>query len=359
MKRTLSILLCAVLLVALCACAGRNDSTVTALVFRDADIFSEALADTADASGESLSSTEIESLLTGDAFRELEGFLSLNADGTLNHAELIRQQESGKGDYMLIRTMVSLYPNALPYDEFDETCTVYDTPVDASRQKLDGAVCYTAAFVRPDTGVAVRATEFCDPSEGDRREDCIRRLWALTEACLNPENTLTLDSVYSGPDFPRRAETALVPISLETEAALRAGAREALERYQATAAIDPAIPAESVCDAMRIRAVSPGYDEMLVDADMAYRPAQWEWGNVDDGYRFENRTVPGWYSGQPFQHPGEGARADWLVGTQSFLIQRGADGEWQVFEGGPGGPVKYWVDDEHDYDTWIRVRWTG
>ncbi len=349
-RRRTSLLLCLLLLLGLCACGGRNDSTVTELTFRDADAAPEELTRSG-AFSEALSEAETESLLTGDVFRDMMGSISLNADGTLCSVSLLRDTESKSGSYMVTETQIALYPGALPSGKFKPTCVIHDMPVDAYRWKTNGATCFTAAFVRPDTEVAVWATVYCNASEGDRRADCITRLYEITEACLNPASVLTLDSVYSGSDFPRRAETALVPVSLETEAALRAGAQEAMERYQAACAQDSVVPAQCVCDAIIIRSVSPAGDVMLADGHMAYLPEGWEFG-VDDGYRF-SEGIPAWYIGQTILRRGSGARAECLVGTQGFRIVRGADGHWQITD--TAGPVSPAWSDCADF-VWLR--WT-
>ena len=348
-RRITSFLLCLLLSLGLCACAGQKDSAVTGLSFRDAAAAPEELLNSG-AFGEDLSEAETESLLTGDAFRDYEADISLHADGTLCSVNLLQESESRKGAYMVVNSMIRLYPGVLP-SGFEQTCVIHDTPVDAYRWKSNGAAYFTAAFVRPDSGVAVWVTVFCSTAEGDRREDCITRLYEITEACLNPANTLTLDSVYSGPDFLRRAETALVPVSLETEAALRAAAQQAMERYQAACAQDSVVPAQCVFDAMIVRAVSPAGDEMLADGHMAYLPEGWEFG-VDDGYRFSG-GIPAWYIGQTILRRGSGARAECLVGTQGFRIARGADGLWQVMD--TGGPVSPGWSDCADF---IWLRWT-
>ena len=368
MKRIVSLLLCALCLLVLAACGGKDDSALTELRFRDLDsvplVSEQALQDMTSATAgpgavfsENLTAAEVESLLTGDVFSGMLGSVALNADGTLQSVDLIHETESKQGTYTVINEMVTLFPGALP-DAMEPTCTVRDTPVDAIRWKANGSVCYTAAFLRADTGVAVRATVFCNPSEGDRREDCVQRLWQLTDACLNPGNTLTLDSVYSGPEFHRRTETALVPLPIETEAALRAGAEQAMERYLASTPLDPITPAESACDALIIRAVSPEGDRMLADASMAYLPARWDFGEVDDAYRFGESGVPFWYSDQTDLRRGSGDRAECLVGMQSLLFVRGADGTWRVSEDGPAGRTGLWLDREPQFADYLRVRWT-
>ena len=356
-RRFLPLLLCLLALLSLAACGERDDSAGTPLVFREGDgafLFPKNLNTTQ----ETLTPEEVSSILTGDAFRDLEGAVLLSEDDTLSRVELYHLTESRKGSYMVMDTLVSLYPAALPM-EAQPTCEISGTAVDAFRWESNGAECFTAAFIRPDTNVAVCATAFCTDGEGERRQDTVARLWALTEACLNGENTLTLDSVYSGPDFPRQSETALVPLSLETEAALRAGAGEAMERYQADCALDEVIPAECACDAMVIRAVSPECDEMLLDARMAYLPAHWDFSDVDDGYRFPGDTIPAWYSGQTILRRGEGERSECLVGTVSFRVIRSEDGAWQML-GATGGKTAYWLDSGSgsEYAGWTRVRWT-
>ena len=350
-RRIISILLFAVLLFGLCAC-GKDDSAVSELKFRDLSETSEDVLGTGETS-DPLSEAEVESLLTGDTFREYLGEVSLNADGSLCCVNLLEETESKNGSYMAVRSMINFYPGARLTGQFTQTCTVHDTAVDAYRWKNGKVTWFTAEFVRPDTNVAVRATVFCDPAEGDRRADCIAHLYAITEACLNPANTLTLDSVYSGADFPRSTVTALVPVSLETEAALRAGAQEAMERYQAACAQDSEIPAQCVCDRLLIRAVSPAGDAMLADGEMSYLPQSWAFDDVDDAARFSDGGVPAWYSGQTVLRRGEGERAECLVGAQGFRIERGADGRWQV--AGAGGPVSAnWPDSE----GFVWVRWS-
>lgn len=348
-RRLTSILLCLLLLLGLCAC-GADDSAVTELRFRDQNTAPEELT-RAGAFGEDLSEAETESILTGDTFRDMIGSISMHADGSLCSVSLLRDAESKTGSYMVTETQIALYPGALPSGELQPTCVIHDTPVDAYRWKTSSATCFTAAFVRPDNEIAVWATVYCNASEGDRRADCITRLYEITEACLNPANSLTLDSVYSGPNYPRRAETALVPVPLETETALRAGAQEAMERYQAACAQDSVVPAQCVFDAMIIRAVSPSGDAMLADGRMAYLPESWAFG-IDDGYRFAD-GVPAWYSGQTILRRGSGERAECLVGTQGFRLERGSDGRWQIT--GVGGPVSPAWSDCADF-VWLR--WT-
>lgn len=348
-RRIISILLFAVLLLCLCAC-GKDDSAVSELTFRDLSETSEDVLGTG-VTSDSLSAEEVESLLTGDTFRDYDGALSLNADGSLCSVDLLQQTESKNGSYMVVRSMINLYPGARLTEHFTQTCTVHDTAVDAYRWKNGKVTWFTSEFVRPDTDVAVRATVFCDPSEGDQREDCIARLYEITEACLDPANTLTLDSVYSGADFLRRAETALVPVSPETEAALRAGAQQAMDRYRETCALDPAIPAQCVFDALLIRAVSPEGDAMLADGQMSYLPQSWVFDDVDDAARFSDGGVPAWYSGQTVLRRGDGERVECLVGEQGFRIERGADGQWQV--AGTGGPVSPKWPDCADF-VWVR-----
>lgn len=348
-RRLILILLSVLLLLGLCAC-GADDSAVTELKFRDQDAVPEALMDSG-AFGEELSEPEVDSLLTGDTFRDMMGWISLHADGSLCSVSLLRDTESKTGSDTVTEAQIFLYPGALPSGTFEQTCVIHDTPVDAYRWKTNGATCYTAAFVRPDAKIAVWATVYCNTAEGDRRADCIKRLYEITAACLNPANTLTLDAVYSGADFPRSAETALVPVPLETEAALRAGAQGAMERYQAACAQDSVVPAQCVCDAMIIRAVSPAGDAMLADGHMVYLPEGWQFG-IDDGYRFAN-GVPAWYSGQTILRRGSGERAECLVGEQGFRLERGADGQWRVT--GTGGSVSpQWSD----CDDFIWVRWS-
>ncbi len=363
MKRVLFVWMLAVLL-SLSACGDRQpdaaaDSAVTELVFRDAET---APQDVSGDSGMPLNEAETGAILSGGKLGAFYGSVILNADDTLCCVELTQEIESSTGTFMEPAAEIRLFPNGLPADlggdAFQETCAVHGCPADAQRASSDGFVCFSAAFERPDAGgrtVGVLASVFCPESESGVRADRIRQLWEITEAFSNPDHALSLDAIYSGPDFPRQAETALVPISLETETALRAGAQSAMECFQADAATDPVIPARCRCGAMMIRAVNADGTQMLVNAKMAYLPTQWDWSDMDDGYRFADSAVPLWYSGQTTLRRGTGDLADWLVGTQGFLLVRNADGRWSVAESGPGGIVE---ENSAAYDGFLWVRWT-
>lgn len=360
MKKTIAGFLLIVLLFSLCACA--DDSGVTELSFRkvsDAPDWGTA------ARGEQLTDAERTSILTGPGAEvvldpglsdALYADVLLNEDASLDRVELQREQLNKSGSYMVPTEIISLYPNGLPSDvTFQETCTIRDTPVDARCCKEKGASYYTAAFERRAEGenpIGVCATVICTKKQGDVREDCIRRLWELVDRLLDPDCILSLDAIYSGPDFLRQRETALVPFSVEKEAALRDAAKAAVEQIRDAASNDPVISAECTASAVMIRAVSPAGDQMVLEAETVYRPARWVWTGVDDAYIFADTGVPLWYSGQTVLRPGEGKTADCLVGTQSFLLHRGADGQWQL--AGTGGPFTAQPAD----GDFIPVRWT-
>lgn len=355
-KRILCLLLASVLLLTvLCGC-GEKPETSGALTFREVEAVQPLPSDVR---GEDLSEQEIAGITAGVAdtiFSQTYGMLYRNADGTLNCVILDTETESQSGTYTVSTEEVALYPNELPI--FQETCTVSGVSVDAQRREDGDVTCYSASFVRADEGqnpLGVRLTVYYNEAEGDKLNDRLSRLSEMAAYYLNPENPLTLDGVYSGPDFLRRTETAQTPISPETEAELRAAAQTAMEAYCAGTAQDAVIPAESTCSCMTIRAVSPDGNQMLLDADMTYTPASWDWSDVDDAVRFPD-GVPGWYSGQTTLQKGEG---DALAGTQGFLLLRGADGQWQVSPEGPGGQIRDWLRaDDPTYGGFVTVRWT-
>lgn len=355
-KRILSLFLASVLLLTvLCGC-GEKAETSGELTFREVEAVRPLPPDVR---GEELSEPEIAGITAGVAdtvFSHTYGMLYRNADGTLHCVILETETESQNGTYTVLAEEVALYPNELP--DFQETCTVSGVPVDARRWETGDVTCCSASFLRADEGrtpLGVRLTVYNNDSEGDKLNDNLSRLSEMVAFYLNPENALTLDGVYSGPDFLRRTETAQTPISPETEAELREAARAAMGAYCAGTAQDSVIPAESTCSCMTIRAVGPDGDQMLLDADMTYKPASWDWSDVDDGYKFPE-GVPGWYSGQTTLQRGEG---DSLAGTQGFLLLRGADGRWQVAPEGPGGPIRDWLrTDVPNYGDFVTVRWT-
>ena len=347
-------LLLFVLLLALCGC-GEKPETSGALTFRDVEAVQPLPPDVL---GEDLSEPEIAGITADVAdtiFSQTYGMLYRNADGTLNCVILDTETESQNGTYTVSTEEVVLYPNELPV--FQETCTVSGVSVDAQRWEKGDTTRYCASFVRADEGqnpLGVRLTVYYNVAEGDKLNDRLSRLSEMVAYYLNPENPLTLDGVYSGPDFLRRTESEQTPISLETEAELRAAAQTAMEAYCAGTAQDSVIPAECTCGCMTIRAVSPDGNQMLLDADMTYKPAAWDWRDIDDGYKFPD-GVPGWYSGQTILRRGE---SDTLVGTQGFLVLRGADGQWQVAPG-PGGEIRDWFrTDDPTHSDFVTVRWT-
>lgn len=357
-KKWISLLLCVACLLSLAAC-GRTEppeeSTPPALAFRETVPNDTGYGNWV----EPLTEEEMRSILPDAIISGMSGSITLLEDDTLSVVSFLRETDSQVNDTVVIPERIEFFP-ALPETDFQPTCEVFGTPVDVTRGESSEGLRYAAVFVREDSGVAVKIRVFCRPEEGDTEAGCLERLRALTEACLNPENTLTLDSVYAGPDFPRQSETALVPLSLETEAALRAGAGEAMEQYLAACAEDPVLPAEAGCDSVMIRAVNPEGDQMLLDARMVYRPEHWNYSDVDDAFRFLDDLVPTWYSGQPVLDLGEGERAGCLVGKQSFRAVRGEDGHWRFTEDIPGGATARWLDSGSGsyYADWTRVRWT-